>query len=274
MFIRHVAGCLKVVPVPTIGPRCFLRNFSASKSDGRSSFVTRFRRLTLGNQLAVGFGGVGVVLSIVTFWGEWQRRSVSYAERTAVASMLQPFGSDAIQKKLQEKASDELWVERAEVRKDLESLRSSSRKDGKYVLVLGEKGTGKSFLCYKLVLQQEGVVYLLVGKETKPKDFTQKLLEATGFNVALHPTTNPLPRVDKLLQAVGNKLASGGVVPIVLVEIERNSEPEVIDVVCRTLKELSAVCRGFAIVTEATVSFSLFLSHTHSNTLSHFSRRY
>jgi hypothetical protein len=40
-------------------------------------------------------------------------------------------------------------------------------------------------------------------------------------------------------------------VPVVLVEIERNAVPEIVDSGCRTLKELSAECLGCAIVTEA-----------------------
>ena len=45
--------------------------------------------------------------------------------------------------------------------------------------------------------------------------------------------------------------------PVVLVEIERNADPEIVDTVCRTLKELSAECRGSAILTEALAAMML-----------------
>ena len=188
---------------------------------------------------------------------ERERKSLPFAERAAVASMLKPFNVEAIGSKLETKAPDELWVERRDVLQQLEPLRLASSRDGKYVVILGEKGTGKSFVFYKFVQDKPGVVYLLLGRGTKAEDVVEKLLEATGFDIKQHPTANPLPRLQRLLHMVQDKLAPDGIVPVVLVEIERNADPEIVDTVCRTLKELSAECRGSAILTEALAAMML-----------------
>jgi hypothetical protein len=234
-------------------------------SDGRSTYITRFRKYELPKQAAIMFGTLGVVGGTFKFIYDKKRQdrereeeertreeaSLPFAERAAVSSMLKPFNVEAIASKLEEKAPPELWVERCGVLEQLEPLRLASSRDGKYVVILGEKGTGKSFVSYKFVQAKPGVVYLLLGRGTKAEDVVEKLLEATGFDIKQHPTSNPLPRLQRLLHIVKKKLAPDGVVPVVLVEIERNADPEIVDTVCRTLKELSAECRGSAILTEA-----------------------
>jgi hypothetical protein len=208
--------------------------------------------MSLGSKAAVVLPTLGLAGAGFGFlYNEFYLKSLPFAESTAVASMLKPFNVEAITDKVQKWAPPELWVERSGVMQQLEPLRLTSSRDGKYVVILGEKGTGKSFVSYKFVQNEPGVVYLLLGRDTKTEDVVDKLLEATGFDVKQHPTTNPLPRLQRLLHMVQEKLASDGVFPMVLVEIERNADPGVVDTVCRTLKELSAVCRAFAILTEA-----------------------
>ena len=236
-------------------------------ADGRSSWITRWNKTTIGNQFGVLFAGLGVTLTslggYVAFrereraFQERERKSLPFAERAAVASMLKPFNVEAIGSKLEAKAPDELWVERRDVLKQLEPLRLASSRDGKYVVILGEKGTGKSFVFYKFVQDKPGVVYLLLGRGTMAENVVEKLLEATGFDVKQHPSANPLSRLQRLLHLAKKELAPDGVVPVVLVEIERNADPEIVDTVCRALKELSAECRGIAILTEALAAVTM-----------------
>jgi hypothetical protein len=243
------------------------RNFA----DGRSSFTNRWNRMELANQAIV----VGAVISGLSAVGygatycydktlkrdreerERERKSLPFAERIAVASIRKPFNVDEIMSKLEAKAPDELWVERRDLLQQLEPLRLASSQDGKYVVILGEKGTGKSFVFYKFVQNKPGVVYLLLGRGTTAENVAEKLLEATGFDVKQHPSANPLPRLQRLLHLAKKELAAGGVVPVVLVEIERNADPEIVDTVCRVLKELSAECRGIAILTEALAAVTM-----------------
>ena len=226
-------------------------------ADGRSSYTTRFRKYELPKQAGIVFGTLGVVGGTFKFILKREEESLPFAERAAVASMLKPFNVEAIENKLQKKAPSELWVERCSVLEQLEPLRLASSRDGKYVVILGEKGTGKSFVSYKFVQDKPGVVYLLLGRGTKAEDVVEKLLEATGFDIKQHPTANPLPRLQRLLHLAKKELAPDDIVPVVLVEIERNADPEIVDTVCRTLKELSAECRGSAILTEALAAMML-----------------
>jgi hypothetical protein len=233
------------------------RLFSA---DGRSSWHTSWNKSTITNKAGVIFAGIaatGVAVGGLKVAIDLYTGTLSYAKRRAVDAMMQPFQLDDIATKLERKAPSTLWVDRTAVLKWLKSLQSTSSTDGKYCLLIGEKGTGKSFVSYKSVLNRPGVVYLLISASTAAKDVNEKLLEATGFDVKLHPTTDPLSRLKELLHSVQKRLAADSVWPVVLIEIERNTDSHIVDTVCRTLKELSAVCRGFAVVTEATAAMAL-----------------
>jgi hypothetical protein len=116
---------------------------------------------------------------------------------------------------------------------------------------MGEKGAGKSFVTYKFVLNEPGVVYLWLNTEIKAENIQEKLLEATGFDVKKHPTVNPMPQLLRLLHMVEKELAPYSVVPMVIVEMERNSDPETVDTVFRAFKKMSAVCRSIVIISEA-----------------------
>jgi hypothetical protein len=179
---------------------------------------------------------------------EKYENSLLFAERAAVASMLKPFDSAVITVELNKSAPSELWVERSEVRKKLTALRLTT---GKYVVIMGEKGAGKSFVTYKFVLNEPGVVYLWLNTEIKAENIQEKLLEATGFDVKKHPTVNPMPQLLRLLYMVEKELAPYSVVPMVIVEMERNSDPETVDTVFRAFKKMSAVCRSIVIISEA-----------------------
>lgn len=94
------------------------------------------------------------------------------------------------------------------VQRLLEPLRQATSRDGKYGLVLGEKGPGESLALNKFVLDQPCVVCLLLGAATTTLDVAQKLLEATSFDAKLYSTSNPLPQLQHLLHLVNEKLAS------------------------------------------------------------------
>lgn len=84
-----------------------------------------------------------------------------------------------------------------------------------------------------------------------------RLLEATGFDVKKHPTNNPLPQLQILLNQLNNEMAGNGAVPVILVEIERTADHDLVDTVCRLLNELSAECRGFMVLAEALTVMTL-----------------
>ena len=99
-------------------------------ADGRSSWITRWNKTTIGNQFGVLFAGLGVTLTFlggyVAFrereraFQERERKSLPFAERAAVASTLKPFNFKPILRKLETKAPPELWVERRDVLKQLD----------------------------------------------------------------------------------------------------------------------------------------------------------
>jgi hypothetical protein len=239
--------------------QCLSWRFFSTKSqsnrlpDNRSSLSVRFQKLTLANQVAVVGAPITVFLAVFGLWNQFAP-SLPYSEGCAIEAIMQPFQSRDLQNKLERKAPPNLWIDRDDMLAKLKLLRSQSSKDDKYVLLLGEKGTGKSFMMYKFILNQPGVVYLFLGASTKAEDIEQKLLVATGFDTKKHPTDLPLPQLGTLLHSVDQRLAADGARPLVLIEIERSTDLAVIDTVCRTLKVLSNVCRGIVVMTEATAA--------------------
>mmetsp|Transcript_28069 Transcript_28069/g.60495 ORF Transcript_28069/g.60495 Transcript_28069/m.60495 type:complete len:417 (+) Transcript_28069:3-1253(+) len=228
-------------------------------ADGRSRFRSRWSKMSLGGKAAVVLPVLGLVGASLGFFyneraEEKYANSLLFAERAAVASMLKPFNLAAITQELQKNAPPELWVERREVLAQLAPLQLTT---GKYVVILGEKGTGKSFVTYKFAQNKPGVVYLWLNSAIKAENVEEKLLEATGFDVEKHPTVNPMPQLLRLLDMVEEELAPDGFVPMVVVEIERNADPETVDTVFRALKKMSAVCRGSVILSEAFAAMSM-----------------
>jgi hypothetical protein len=138
---------------------------------------------------SVGLGVWGIAWALRA-WEEAPRAqkqtqkeaSLAFAERAAVASMLKPLNIEAIASKLEAKAPDEICVERSGVLEQLEPLRLASSRNGNYVVILGEQGTGKSFVSYKFVQDKPGVIYLLLEGGTAAKSVATQLLEATGFD--------------------------------------------------------------------------------------------
>jgi hypothetical protein len=179
---------------------------------------------------------------------EKYENSLLFAELAAVKSMLEPFNLKEITAELDENAPADLWVERNEVLEELAALQLTT---GKYVLILGEKGAGKSFVTYKFVQNEPGVVYLWLNNGMTSDEIQKKLLEAMDFDVKKHPTETPMPQLLRLLRMGKMELAPVGVVPMVVVELERNADPVTVDSMFRVLKKMSHVCRGILIMSEA-----------------------
>jgi hypothetical protein len=143
MFARVCSWTLARLP---------LRRYFA---DVCSSSRSRWSKLSLGSKAGVVVSGLGLVggafslsfpfLDADSLRAVLDADSLPFAERAAVASVLKPFSVDAITKELQVYTPPELWVER-EV---LEQLAPLQLETGKYVVIRGEKGTGKRFAAYK-----------------------------------------------------------------------------------------------------------------------------
>ena len=137
---------------------CVSKVFHRHFGDGRSSLKERFRKASLPNRVSIVTGLLGVPAATFTWlWAEGKERKASlpYAVDNSVVFLSKPFINGEMEHELSNKCNDEIAVERCSVNKQLLGFRETLR-DGKYVLILGEKGSGKSCAVYKVFKNSQG----------------------------------------------------------------------------------------------------------------------
>lgn len=194
---------------------------------------------------------------VVTIWGalyvaddHW-KESPAYARRQALKQTMKPFNS----KKL-EYAKD-LWVTRDAIPEALAAEVSAPSNLRQYAMIVGNRGSGKSALCYNFVEGKEGVIYLKIGTNGTSWDEAELatlLLDSAGYTIK--DPHMPVSILTNLLRAINDELPSDRV-PIVLIEIERTATDLIVERVCRPLKDLRGLALFVVTATDVHVTANL-----------------
>ena len=154
--------------------RVYCRRLSDSpKPDARKSLYTKFMKSSLPNKVAIVTSVIAVPTATFTWlWAERKdkaekveaerkdkaekveaerKASLSYAVENSVEFLAKPFANSDMEEELEKVAKSDNWVERSSVTKQL-----SKFVFGTYLLVLGEKGNGKSCGVYHFFKNSPG----------------------------------------------------------------------------------------------------------------------
>jgi len=171
--------------------------------------------------------------------------TAEYQRAFSISQLQKPWKSSIIEKEMNCKVLH--YVHREEFLDELEKARITLQ-DGKVLILVGAKGTGKSQLAYHAFYNKPGIVYCFLPSYVTRSTVDAMLLDAAGFTKPSVFTPNALQYLRSLL--VDLTLPSGH--PVIVVEIERDSNEDVVHTVFRSLKYLSSVARGVVIMTDPT----------------------
>jgi len=155
--------------------------------------------------------------------------------------------------------ADNKTIERAEV-KELIKLREEP-KQAKYLILIGEKGIGKTTLMRQAFHGKSGTIYVSFSSTDDPKDVLPKFYEAIGF-----PTDqvkgDQLVFFKRLCALAAEKREDGSVQrPVIVVEVESRETPDgLVTNLCGIIKRLACdfrVARGVVVLSDALAAMHL-----------------
>jgi hypothetical protein len=131
-------------------------------------------------------------------------------------------------------------------------LQNPSFKAGRYVVLEGPKGSGKSLAVLKAIDKRRGVVYVC---DPPAHNLLSAILEAASPELArlATTTTSKCSQLFNFFWAAKEHLADQHLLPLLVIELER-ATPDLVDAVTHLGKYLAPVCRVLIVASDARLS--------------------
>jgi hypothetical protein len=148
---------------------------------------------------------------------------------------------------------DSGYIERKVEEKKINSLIGNTN-DKKYVIIIGEKGTGKTSLIEHCINGKIGIIKIDIDKDTK--NLRESLLLSIGIPSLDWNKNKELDIFTDLCKSAGTETWT----PTVIFDIKGNTDPDIIDSVCSTSKKLSherKAARCIIVISEHNLELSI-----------------
>lgn len=148
---------------------------------------------------------------------------------------------------LQQLKEQNFWIDRPLVEKSIKTYLNRTNANGKYLVVYGGKGDGKSLLVDNCIAELSGVLKLVVSY-VEPKEFIVEALMRR-----LHVKASDVPDISTFTKALSTRPSPGKLMTLVF-EVERGGSSEQalgVQAVRSLAKEFATVCNVIAILSEA-----------------------